>query len=108
MYEFLSSNPILAVAFIILVLAVMVYVAIKVMQKIGMSKVRSIAYDGFVAAEEQFNSGEGKQKLEYVVNLARSSIPAPFNIFITTNTVTKVVQLWFDLCKNLLDSGRKE
>lgn len=106
MYQFFVSNPVLAIIFLIVVLAVVVYIAVKQMQKIGLEKVRSIVYRGFLKAEHLFNHGDNHSKFEYVVQLARSAIPPPFNMFITEDLLRKVVQLWFDLIKDLLDDGK--
>lgn len=93
---------------VILLTALFCYIAVKVMQTIGMEKVRKTVYDGFVIAENKFNQGENTEKFNYVVELARKAVPAPFNMFITESLVRKMVQLWFNLCKNLLDDGRNK
>lgn len=106
MYEFLVGNPIIAIIFIILVIAIAVFLIIKAVQKIGLEKIRQYVYDKFVEAEHEFQCGENEQKFDYVVQLARSAIPVPFNLFITEGLLKKTIQLWFDLCKNLLDDGK--
>lgn len=106
MYQFLMDHIVLAVIFIAIVLILAVYLLVKYLQKLGLEKVRATVYKGFVLAENSFKQGDNKQKFEYVVQLARSSIPAPFNLLITESTLRKVVQLWFDICKDLLDDGR--
>lgn len=107
-YNFFVENPVIAFIFIALVIVIAILLFIKVMQSIGLEKIRKIVYDGFVAAENEFQNidGAGKQKFEYVIQLARSSIPAPFNLFITESLLRKIIQTWFDLCKDLLDDGR--
>ena len=106
MYDFMVSNPVVAIIFIILVIAVAVFLIVKAIQKIGLEKIRQYVYDKFVEAEHEFQYGENEQKFDYVVQLARSAIPAPFNLFITEGLLKKTIQLWFDLCKNLLDDGK--
>ena len=106
MYEFLVSDPIIAIIFIILVIAIAVFLIVKAMQEIGLKKIRQYVYDRFVEAEHEFQHGENEQKFDYVVQLARSAIPVPFNLFITEGLLKKTIQLWFDLCKNLLDDGK--
>lgn len=103
MYNFLVSNPIFTIIFVMVVVVLAIFLLVKVMQKVGMEKVRKVVYDGFTNAEDAFEHGDNEQKLEYVVQLARSSIPAPFNIFITENSCRKVIELWFKVCKSLLD-----
>ena len=106
MYEFLTQNPILAAIFIIVVVAFALYVLVKTMQTIGLEEVRGYVYQLFVRAEHTFEYGQNEQKFVYVVQLARSALPAPFNMFITESLLRKVVQTWFDICKDLLDDGK--
>lgn len=105
-YEFFVNNPILAIIFFLFVVAVTIFLFVKAMQKMGLQKIQLYAYNWFEKAELEFNHGENKQKLEYVVQLARSSIPSPFDMFITETLLRKTIQLWFDLCKDFLDDGK--
>ena len=106
MYQFFIDNPVVAIIFIVLVVAVAIFLAVKSMQNIGLEKIRAYVYQGFIKAEHEFQQGDNEQKFDYVVQLARSSIPAPFNLFITEKLLRKVIQLWFDICKDLLDDGK--
>lgn len=106
MKEFLTQNPITASIFIGAVSLGALYLVIKTMQSVGMEKVRAYVYKLFVKAEHEFQHGQNKEKFEYVVNLTKSAIPSPFNLFITESFLRKVIQTWFDLCKDLLDDGK--
>lgn len=106
MYQYFIDNPKLAIIFICIVAVIFCYIAVKIMQTIGMEKVRKAVYRAFVDAERHFQHGDNWAKFEYVVDIAKKSIPAPFNLFITEDFMRKVIQLWFDLCKDLLDDGR--
>ena len=106
MYNYFISNPIFAIIFLLLVLAFVLFLVVKFVQKVGLEKVRAVVYEGFVQAEHAFYHGENVQKFEYVVQLARSALPKPFNFFITESLLRKTIQLWFDLCKDLLDDGK--
>lgn len=106
MYNYLISNPIFAIIFLLLVLLVTLFLLVKYAQSVGLEKIRAIVYQGFLDAEHAFKHGDNKQKFEYVVQLARSSLPSPFNIFINESLLRKTIQLWFDLCKDLLDDGK--
>ena len=106
MHEFLTQNPVIATIFIVVVGVAALILFIKIMQTIGMEKVRDYVYKLFVEAEHEFKHGENEEKFNYVILYAKSAIPTPFNLFITENTVRKVVQLWFNLCKDLLDDGK--
>ena len=106
MYAIFTEHPLLAIIFIVAVLVAAVYLIVKAMQNAGMEKIRGYVYKLFVEAEHAFKYGENEQKFSYVVQLARSAIPAPFNFFITEKTLRKIIQAWFDLCKDLLDDGK--
>ena len=106
MYDYLVQNPIVAIIFMIIVVATLVFLVIKKMQSMGLEKVRSYVYHLFIEAEHEFNQGENEQKFDYVVQLARSNIPLPFKLVVTEKSLRKVIQLWFDLCKDLLDDGK--
>ena len=106
MYEYLVKNPILAIIFIVIVVALAILLMVKLIQKVGLAKVREVVYKGFVDAENEFLYGENTEKFDFVVDLAKKSIPLPFSLFITDTLLRKVIQLWFDLCKDLLDDGK--
>lgn len=106
MYEFLVQNPIFTIIFMLFVVVCVVFMIIKALQTMGLEKIRSYVYQLFIKAEHEFNHGENEQKFEYVIQLARGHIPMPFKMFITHKTLRKVIQLWFDLCKDLLDDGK--
>ena len=106
MHEYMTQNPVVAIIFMVVVIAVVLFLFVKLMQTVGMEKVREYVYHLFVEAEHEFKQGENEEKFNYVILYAKTAIPAPFNLFITEKTVRKVVQLWFNLCKDLLDDGK--
>lgn len=106
LYSYFVNNPILAIVFFLIVVAIAVFLFVKAMQKMGLQKIQLYAYKWFEEAELKFNHGENKQKFDYVVQLARSSIPSPFDAFITEGLLRNIIQLWFDLCKDYLDDGK--
>lgn len=85
---------------------VICYVAVKTMQRIGFDKIRKEVYKAFVVAENRFQHGENDAKFCYVVNVAKEVIPSPFDLFITEQLLKEMIQLWFDMCKDLLDDGK--
>lgn len=106
MYQYFVSNPVVAFIFIAIVLVGIIYLLVKKLQNMGLEKIRATVYNAFIEAEHEFQYGENEQKFDYVVQLARSAIPAPFNLLITQKLLRKTVQLWFDICKDLLDDGK--
>lgn len=106
MYDFLISNPVVAIVFAILFLVITILLCIKIARDAGLEKIRAVVYDGFVKAENKFKHGDNEQKFEHVVQLARSALPEPWDLLITEKLLRKTIQLWFDICKDLLDDGR--
>ena len=106
MYQYFIDHPKLAILFIAIVVAIVIYFIVSTMRTIGMEKVRKAVYRAFIDAERHFQYGDNQAKFEYVVEVARKAVPSPFDLFITEEFMRKVIQLWFDLCKDLLDDGR--
>ena len=106
MYQYFIDNPVIAIIFIFLIFALIPFLVIKKLQNVGLDKIRAVVYKAFIEAEHLYKYGDNSQKFEYVVSLARSHLPQPFNLFITEDLLKKVIQLWFDLIKDLLDDGR--
>lgn len=104
--EFLMQNDVIAIVFVVVVAVIALLLLVKSMQTIGLEKVRGYVYNLFIEAEHNFKHGDNTAKFEYVINLAKSVIPAPYNLFITENLLRTVVQAWFDICKDLLDDGK--
>ena len=53
MYNYLVEDHLLAIIFILLVIVFVVFLLIKLMQNLGLEKVRAIVYKGFVTAEHE-------------------------------------------------------
>lgn len=106
MYDFLVSNNVISIIFLALGFSLVVFLFIKQMRRMGLEEIRDIVYQGFIVAENEFKYGDNKEKFEYVVKLARDSVPSVFKLFITEKVLRDVIQAWFDLCKDLLDDGK--
>lgn len=106
MYQYFVENPIVAGVFILIVLGAACLFLVRLMQSIGLSRVRETVYKAFLHAEHRFLHSESDLKFEYVVSVAKKAIPAPYNLFITETLLRDVIQLWFDLIKDLLDDGK--
>jgi uncharacterized membrane protein YjgN (DUF898 family) len=85
------------VAILIICIAFGIYIAWKI-KKEGL---KQFVVDAIVYAEENITYNE--DKFNYVVERVIALIPAPFNLFITTSMVEKLVQDVFDLVKKALD-----
>ena len=91
MNQLFTNYPMIAYAFLGIVLVFAIYLFVKEMQRLGLEKIRKIVYQGFIEAENRFKHGDNERKFEYVVALARENIPAPFNAFISVKLLKAVV-----------------
>lgn len=105
MMEYLITNK-ETVTLATIGIVVAIVIAVKYVQHVGLEKIRKYVYRLFIAAEREFQHGENTEKFEYVIQWARIAIPTPYNLFITERLLRKVVQAWFNICKDLLDDGR--
>lgn len=105
MIEYIMANKV-SIAFALVGVLIAVFLLIKYIRHVGLEAIREKVYKAFIDAEHEFHYGDNDEKFEYVINVARNAIPAPFNLFITETLLRKVVQAWFDLIKDLLDDGK--
>lgn len=105
MVDFIIANA-KTIILAIIGLAIVAFLIVKYVRHVGFEAIRERVYAAFLDAEHEFQHGDNTEKFEYVINIAKSAIPAPFNLFITENLLRKVVQAWFDLIKDLLDDGK--
>jgi hypothetical protein len=105
MVDFIVSNA-TTIVLALIGIAIAAFLIVKYVRHVGLEAIRERVYKAFVEAEHEFQQGDNTEKFEYVINIAKSAIPAPFNLFITESLLRKVVQAWFDLVKDLLDDGK--
>lgn len=108
MKELFEQNKVLFLAVITILIAVfLIKKLIDYITKKGLEGIRLDVYKLFVEAEKTFiASGQGQQKFDYVIRLARSMLPKPVQVFVSEKMLKEVVQLWFDGVKDLLDDGK--
>lgn len=70
------------------------------------SKFRKVAYKLFVKAEKEYKSGEGQEKMEYVISNIHSWLPEYISMFIPESVLKKILQWFFDELKDVLDDGK--
>lgn len=94
---------VITIFFIILfIMAAAAYCREKTLQEI-----RTDVYQLFLKAENAFNeSGQGEQKMKWVISRARSLLPSWIQLIMTEDVFIKLIQIWFDGIKDLLDDGR--
>ena len=100
----MENRELLLLAIIGMVVAI--FIVVKLLQTVGLEKIRATVYQLFLDAEHQFEEGDNDDKFEYVINIAKAAIPAPFNLLIKETLLRSVVQESFDIVKDLLDDGR--
>ena len=108
MKELFEQNKGLFLAVIKILIAVfLIKKLIDYITKKGLEGIRLDVYKLFVEAEKTFiASGQGQQKFDYVIRLARSMLPKPVQVFVSEKMLKEIVQLWFDGVKDLLDDGK--
>lgn len=108
MKELFGQNKVLFLAVItVLIIAFLIKKFIDYITKKGLEGIRYDVYKLFLEAEHTFMaSGQGQQKLDYVIHLARSMLPPTAQLFVSEKMLREVVQIWFDGIKDLLDDGK--
>jgi hypothetical protein len=84
-----------------------VYITYLYFRNRSLDEIRVDVYKLFLKAEHKFTgTKEGKEKLKWVVQRARSMLPGWLSIFITEELLTMIVDEWFAAVKDLLDDGK--
>ena len=98
--------PVLFMALAILMIVTIV-IAIQYMKSKGLDGIRMDVYQLILRAEHIYHeSGQGQQKLKYVVQQARGLLPKWMQVFITEDAMIKIIEKWFSGVKDLLDDGK--
>ena len=71
-----------------------------------LNDIRADVYQLILKAEHIYKSGEGQTKMKYVIQKARLLLATWAQFFITDALLEKVVQIWFEAVKDLLDDGK--
>lgn len=106
--NYLSQVPIpvliLVIAVLVVVTAVVAYQYAKAK---GLEGIRKEVYELFLHAEHIYKeSGQGEQKLKWVVQQARSLLPRWLQVIVSEEMLIKVIEEWFAAVKDLLDDGK--
>lgn len=73
----------------------------------ALSDIRADVYQLFLKAEHVYTETEaGKKKMDWVIGVALTYLPAWAKFIVTEEVLRKVVQKWFDAVKDLLDDGK--
>lgn len=104
----LSQIPLPVIVAVILVLAITTaIVAYQYAKMKGLDGIREDVYQLILTAEHIYDeSGQGKQKLKFVVSQARGLLPKWLQMVVTEDVMMKVIDEWFKGVKDLLDDGK--
>lgn len=106
--EFLKQVPVpvLVIAIAILVLLTVV-MTIQYIRTKGLEGIRADVYQLILRAEHSYKeSGQGKQRLKWVVQQARGLLPKWFRLIVSDDMLLRIVDKWFVAVKDLLDDGK--
>lgn len=98
--------PVLIVALAILLIVTLV-ITIQYTKAKGLDGIRMDVYQLILRAEHMYKeSGQGQQKLKWVVQQARGLLPKWLQVFVTEEAMIKIIEKWFRGVKDLLDDGK--
>lgn len=108
MSELLTAVPIPALIIIAVVVVVsVIYMGYSYLKDKTLEQIRGDVYQLVLKAEHMYQeSSTGKQKMKWVVSQARKLLPGWLQAIITDEVLQKIVQVWFDEIKDLLDDGK--
>lgn len=103
----MTINTIIIIVLITIALVAIGAVTYLCIRDKTLDEIRADVYQLFLEAEHTYQYTEaGKQKMSYVIQRARSLLPNWAQFFITQALLEKVVQMWFEAVKDLLDDGK--
>lgn len=103
----MTTNVIVTIVLITLTLTVFCVGIYFYVRNKTLDEIRTDVYQLFLKAEHLYTeSGEGKQKMKWVISRARALLPKWAQLFITDELLYKVVEGWFGAVKDLLDDGK--
>lgn len=106
--EFMRQIPApLLFAALAILLIVTIIIVFQYMKAKGLDGIRLDVYQLILRAEHMYKeSGQGQQKLKWVVQQARGLLPKWLQVFITEDALIKIIEKWFRGVKDLLDDGK--
>ncbi len=108
LFNVLSQIPLPILVVVIVILAVITLViAYQYAKMKGLDGIRTDVYQLILKAERMYNeSGQGMQKMKWVVNQARGLLPKWMQSIVTEEMLIRVIEEWFKGVKDLLDDGK--
>lgn len=97
---------------VIIIVAVLVVITVFMMvvtylKHRNLEQIRTDVYQLILIAEHMYQeSGQGKQKMKWVVSQARKLLPEWMRKLVSEDNLMEIIQVWFDGIKDLLDDGK--
>lgn len=108
MSELLTMVPLPILIMIgLLILVSVIWITYSYLKGRTLEQIRGDVYQLVLKAEHMYQeSSAGKQKMKWVVQQARKLLPRWMQAIITDEVLEKIIQVWFDEVKDLLDDGK--
>ena len=108
MSELLTMVPLPVLVIIaVLIVASVIWMGYAYMKNRTLDEIRGDVYQLVLNAEHTYRlSSSGKQKMKWVVSQARKLLPGWMQLIISEEMLQKIIQVWFDEVKDLLDDGK--
>ena len=98
--------PVLVIIAILIVISV-IWMGYTYIKNRTLDEIRGDVYQLVLKAEHTYRlSSSGKQKMKWVVSQARKLLPGWMQLIISEEMLQKIIQVWFDEVKDLLDDGK--
>ena len=108
MSELLTMVPLPVLVIIAaLIVASVIWMGYAYLKNRTLDEIRGDVYQLVLKAEHTYRlSSSGKQKMKWVVSQARKLLPGWMQLIISEEMLQKIIQVWFDEVKDLLDDGK--
>lgn len=108
MSELLTMVPLpILIVIGLLILVSVIWITYSYLKGRTLEQIRGDVYQLVLKAEHMYQeSSAGKQKMKWVVQQARKLLPGWMQAIITDEVLEKIIQVWFDEVKDLLDDGK--
>ena len=98
--------PVLVIIAVLIVISV-IWMGYTYLKNRTLDEIRGDVYQLVLKAEHTYKeSTSGKQKMKWVVSQARKLLPGWLQMIISEEMLEKIIQVWFDEVKDLLDDGK--
>ena len=103
----MTTETIIAIVSLVVIVILVGLAIYMYLKNTSLEQIRYDVYQLFLKAEHEFTETKsGKQKLEWVVQKARSLLPSWARLIISEEMLYIVIDEWFDAVKDLLDDGK--